>query len=133
VWTGATFVFPGCDVRETFRLIKSELELIVILKTILENLKNAKIVSSIEKKQVGPTELKSNIKKILSEIELPTIVSGRVKNALWNAGISNMLDLYDYPNKLKDLKRVGDGNTVFFLKKYVNEKFPNLTFYCLED
>lgn len=123
-------VFSAHSVDSHLTEIKSIFDLVAILKLILDNLGNAELVSL---KKLKNSELSEKLQAELSSMDLPSSVSGRPKNAIWNAGIYNMLDLYNFKSKLVDIERVGNGNTVFFLRKYVKEKFPNLTFYCLED
>lgn len=123
-------VFPTHGVDSHLAKVKSIFDLVAILKVILDNLGNAQLVSL---KKLKNSELSEKLQAELSSMDLPSFVSGRPKNAIWNTGIYNMLDLYNFKGKLVDIERVGNGNTVFFLRKYVKEKFPNLTFYCLED
>jgi hypothetical protein len=132
IWSVEYFTNFVKDENGALKTLKSKIELINLLKLVHENIKNAEVDKS--KTIKNTKDLPASVANKLSSIELPhKIVTGRVKNALWNVGINNMLDLYNYKGKLWDVERVGRGNTVYFLRKYIAEEFPKLSFYCLED
>lgn len=132
IWTIEYFANTIKDESGDVKTLSNKTELLLILKSIYANVKNAEIDKSKAVKHFK--DLPENLANKLSNIELPhRIVTGRVKNALWGVGIHNMLDLYNYDKKLWDVERVGRGNTVYFLRKYIAEEFPKLSFFCLED